>query len=429
MQNIRLALGRIMSSGFVHVFSANIISQLVAFSGSIIYVRLMGPHQFGIYAFAYTIISFFLLVNGFGAASGVLQFVSKAPNEQTGLSYLKYSIMIGILFNCLLSIGIFLYATFAPLPMQGVKNILCAMAFFPIGRLYIDVFQSYLRATRQNVLLAKFAISANITLLISNVIGIFYSGLIGFVVSTYISYFIVICVSTFVYKLPNVFTIKMQHVDSKEFISYSLYLTIGNAFSQLLFILDIIILGYLIKSATVVAQYKVATVIPFAINFIPGVVSTFFYPYFAKNSHDLAYVKKLKQRLQKWMFIFSFSVSVLLILLAKPIIYIIFGHGYEQSIIPFQILCFGFWILATFRNINGNVLASLGHAKFAMWLNVGIVSINVILTYFLVTHWGIIGAAIGVVAIYSLSGSMAAIALHQILRHNQTVPGENVKDD
>ena len=89
------------------MFLANIVSQLVAFCGSIFYVRLLGQTQFGIYTFAYTIISFFLLVNGFGAASGVLQFVSRQNDDTIRLSYLKYSIILGAVFNCLLSVGIF----------------------------------------------------------------------------------------------------------------------------------------------------------------------------------------------------------------------------------------------------------------------------------------------------------------------------------
>jgi O-antigen/teichoic acid export membrane protein len=411
-------MAKAFNSGFVHVFSASIVSQLVAFCGSIIYVHLMGQQQFGVYTFAYTIISFFLLVNGFGAASGILQFVSRAPDEATRLAYLKHSMKWGILFNCGLSLGIFCYALFMPLPIAGSKKILCAMAFFPIGRLYIDVFQAYLRATLQNQLLAKFAISSNVLLLLSNVAGLYYAGLMGFVVATYISYLIVILLATFVYKLPNIFTLKSQLINVREFISYSMYITVGNAFAQLLFILDILILGYIIKNAVVLGVYKVATVIPFAINFIPGVVSTFFYPYFAKNADNLDYVRQLKNKLQKGMFVFSGLTSFGLIILAKPIISLIFGQAYIDSVVPFQILSFGFWILATFRNINGNVLAALGKAKFAMWLNVGIVSVNMLLTYFLVIHWGIIGAAVGVVIIYTISGVIAGSVLRQLLSKN-----------
>jgi O-antigen/teichoic acid export membrane protein len=97
------------------------------------------------------------------------------------------------------------------------------------------------------------------------------------------------------------------------------------------------------------------------------------------------------------------------------IILFVFGAHYEQSILPFQILVFGFWIVATFRTINGNILASLGRAKMAMWLNIVIVTINIVLTYILVKNFGMVGAAVGIVIVYVLAGSLATIALNRIL--------------
>ena len=105
--NPKELIKRLFNSGFMHVFIANSFSQLVAFCGAIAYARLLGQHNFGIYSFCYSIITFFLLLNGFGAASGVLQFVSRAKQNSTQLAYLSYSIRLGIIFNVLLSIGIF----------------------------------------------------------------------------------------------------------------------------------------------------------------------------------------------------------------------------------------------------------------------------------------------------------------------------------
>ncbi|MFN7094558.1 MAG: oligosaccharide flippase family protein, partial [Burkholderiales bacterium] len=293
MQRLKTRLTKVIASGFIQVFFANIVSYLVAFCGSIIYVRLMGAHEFGIYTFSYNIISFFLLVNGFGAASGVLQFVSRTENKPLGLAYLKFSMRLGIVFNCFLSLVILIYAFWVDLPIAGSRTALIAMAFFPVGRLYIDVYQAYLRATQQNQLLAKFAISTSLILLLANILGIVYGALIGFIASTYISYGIIILLASLIFKLPNLWRIQSLTIDKKEFISYSIYATFGNAFAQLVYILDILILGYLVKDAVLVTTYKVATIIPFALNFIPGVISTFFSPYFARHADNLAYIRQL----------------------------------------------------------------------------------------------------------------------------------------
>lgn len=393
-------------------------SYLVAFGGAVVYARLLGKEEFGIYSFANNIIQFFLLVNGFGVASGVLQFVSMAKSFSTKQSYLRYSMVVGLLFNLLLSAGIIFYTYYIPIPVHGAKIVLLWMAFFPIGRLYLDVHQAFLRAIQQNKLLAKFLITNNLILVGLNIIGILYAGIIGFIIATYLSYIIIVLVSLFIFKLPNIFLLKHEPIKRKEFIRYSGYAISSTAFSQLLFILDIFILSYLVKDAANIAVYKVATIIPFALNFIPGVVVMFFYPYFAQNLHNLAYVKELYNKIQKAMLAFSFLVSLVLIIFAKPLILLIFGANYAESVLPFQILMGGFWILASFRTLAGNVLASLGKAKFTMVLNLFIVIINIFVTYWLVKLYGVVGAACGVVIIYILSSTFAVVALRQIFKPN-----------
>lgn len=415
MNKAYATLNKAINSGFIHVFIANIFSYLVAFCASIAYAHLLHPADFGIYSFCYTIITFCLLVNGFGAASGVLQFVSKTNNYELQLSYLKYAMRLGIFFNVILSIIILFYAILTPLPITNSKHILIAMAFFPVGRLYIDVFLAYLRATRQNILLAKFSVSNNSILLILNICGIYYYGLLGLVVGTYISYLVMIITSSFYFKLPNVFAFGITKFNKSEFFSYSIYATIGNAFSQLLFSLDILILGYIVKDAVILANYKVATVIPFALNFVPGVIVTFFYPLFAKNSSNIAYVRQLKNKVMKLILSFTIPTSLVLIIIAKPLLGIIFGHQFTHSVLPFQILTFGFSI-AAMRILYGNVLASLGKAKFAMWFNLVIAIFNVVITYTLVNWYGIIGAACGIVIIYTIAAICARYVVQVNLR-------------
>ncbi|MFN8769546.1 MAG: oligosaccharide flippase family protein [Neisseriaceae bacterium] len=399
------------------MFIATLFSNFVAFCASIAYAHLMQVNEFGIYSFCYSIITFCLLVNGFGAASGVLQFVSKIENKELQLSYLRYAMRLGIIFNILISIIILIYATIAPIPIANSKSILVAMAFFPVGRLYIDVFQAYLRATRQNQLLAKFSITNNSILLLLNICGIYFYGLIGLIIGTYLSYLTMIIISRFAFKLPNIFTLNLHKFNKSEFLSYSMYATVGNAFSQLLFNLDILILGYIVKDSIILANYKVATIIPFALSFVPGVIVTFFYPIFAKNTNNLIYLKQLKNKVMKLILCFTIPTSILLIIIAKPLIGIIFGWKFTESIIPFQILIFGFSI-AAMRILYGNILASLGKAKFAMWFNLMIAVINVVITYTLVKLYGIIGAAYGIVIIYTIAATCAGYIVRNELNNS-----------
>lgn len=405
---------------------ANTFSYFVAFCGSIIYVHMLGKISFGLYTFSFNIISLFLLVNGFGAASGVLQYVSRSDDDAVRQNYLRLAFHLGTIFNTAISILIIFYAIFTPLPLKNVRPILLGMALFPIGRLYIDVFQAYLRACGKSILQAQFSILNNVILLIINLLGIVVFGLYGLIYSTYIAYVIMFFYSSWKFQLPNVFksykyqsnsSEKENRLNLREFISYSFFSTMSNAFSGLLFILDILIIGYVIKDSEAVAAYKIATLIPFAINFIPGVIVTYYYPEFAKIAENRDKLKSLVAFIRKRMFIFSFVVSILLIVLAKPIIFILFGRSYSDSILPFQIVSFGYWIIATFRIINGNVLAALGMAKLSFGITAFVLLLNVAITYFMVSSYSIYGAAIAIVIIYSISSFISSMALRNIINN------------
>lgn len=407
-----------IKSDFMLVLIANLLSYTIAFSSSVIYVRILGKANFGLYTFAFGIVSLFLLVNGFGAASGVLQYVSKAKNSpKLQLSYLRFACLSGGLFNLLISGLIILYALFIPLPVVGAKNVLILMAFFPVGRLYIDIFQAYLRATEQNKLQARFLIINNIILLAICVIGILYFDLNGLIYFTYIGYVVMYFISIWFLKLPSLTKLQANNpINRREFINYSFFTTLANAFSGLLFVLDTIVIGYVVKDAKLLADYKVATIIPFAINFIPNIVINYYYPKFVQNSHNAATIRLLAREISRKLFLFSASVSFVLIIAAKPIITIIFGSGYVDSILPFQIIAFGYWIIATFRTVNGNILAAMGKAKLSFYLTILILIANIITTYLMVMHYSINGAAIAIVMMYLFSSILGYVALKLVLR-------------
>ena len=61
---------KLFETGFFHVFGSNIINQVIAFLSGIILVRILSKAEYGIYSYAYNIINFFLVFNGFGGSIG-----------------------------------------------------------------------------------------------------------------------------------------------------------------------------------------------------------------------------------------------------------------------------------------------------------------------------------------------------------------------
>ncbi len=407
----------VIKSPFILNLIANCIAQLVTFGGMIIYPHLLSHNDFGLYSFCYNIINLFLLFNGFGATSGILQFVSKNYNNKIlQLKYLKKAFYLGIIFNIFISIIILLYSQYGYFAITGANKILLLMAFFPIGRLYIDILQVYYRASQQNNLFAKFTITTNITLLIINIISTYKYGLNGLIIGTYITYILVFIISFKLLNILEIVQLNNNDINTKEFIKFSSYNVFATAFSQIIFILDIILLGYIIHDTKLIAIYKIATTIPFALNFIPGVIVSYYYPIITKIKQEQKSVKNFMHKLQIKMFGLTLLISTILIITAKPLIILIWGTKYISAITPFRILMIGYPLIACGRIIYGMILAIYGKVSFSMWLNIILLFINLLSTYFLITHYNIIGAALGILFIYFISSLISAYVVYNIIK-------------
>ncbi len=243
----------------------------------------------------------------------------------------------------------------------------------------------------------------------------YFWGLTGLILSRYLSSLLT-CYIAFGYVLQNTSTTNV--VDSlslkekKDFIYFSGVTILSNAISQILYIIDVFLVGIFIKDASIVATYKVATIIPFNLSFIPGSIMVFIYPYFARNRENKIYIKRLLIKLQSYLLILNFIISLVLFIFAESIIAIVFGYDYINAVIPFRILILGYIIAGTFRMTAGNILASLRKVKIN--LIVAIISgiANIVLDIILIKYYGYIGAAIATTLIIVLSSLISNIYLY-----------------
>ncbi|MFH2041024.1 MAG: polysaccharide biosynthesis C-terminal domain-containing protein, partial [Acidobacteriota bacterium] len=204
--------------------------------------------------------------------------------------------------------------------------------------------------------------------------------------------------------------------DRKEFLKFSFVVTLTNSISQFLYLIDIFFIGLIIKDESVVAAYKTATMIPFALAFLPQSIMLFLYPYFARNIKNKQKNKKLFYKVQGYMIIFNLGISLILIVFAPLIIKIIFGPQYSDSVLPFRILSFGFFVSACFRIIPGNVLASLRKVKINLYTGIITGTLNIILDIILIQKMGSVGAAIATTSMFILDALITNIYLYYFFK-------------
>lgn len=412
------AIKDLYQKGFFHIFGSNILSKIFSFCGGILLVRVLTKEEMGIYSYSENILALFLIINGFGMPEGLLQYGSRYNSIEDQNSYIKYSLKIGFLSNVFLGILILMYSKYGTFKIESSREIFVLMFAFPIINTLFSIIQIKLRIELRNKEMAKYSNINTFFNIFGMTLGGYIYGIVGVVIGKYIGNIFSIFISfstikNIFFHWRKIYSLAIER--KKEMIKFSFTAMLNNGISNLLYIADVFLIGLIIGNENILASYKTATLIPFALNFIPLSIMTYIYPYFAKNSDNIEWIRKKYLEMLKYLGVFNFFISMGLILFSKLIIKLIFGEIYMDSLQPFIILSMGYFFAATIRIPAGNVLASIGKIKFNFYNALISGSINILLDIFLIKKFGSIGAAYATLLVFIISGTIGNLFLFKYL--------------
>jgi O-antigen/teichoic acid export membrane protein len=361
----------LLQAGFFHIFGSNAINQIVSFAYGILIVRVISKSEYGVFVYANNIYSMLILLSGFGIVSALLQLGSEHASDQVkSASYFAFSNRFGVCFNLGLSAIVLLVGLLIPLPIKGSNQLLLMMTLLPMLQIIRDLQIINLRVNLRNRAFS-YANTTNVILTsIMTILGAWLFSTRGIVFSQYLVVILMILILAFKMKVP--FFVKgdsLERQEKKDLLQIAGVSALNNALTQLLTLLGAFVLGLVVMDEDAIASYKVATTIPFALNFIPSSLMMFAYPYFARHKNDREWVRKYYCLITFSMCLLNVFVVAGGVLLAQPIITIVFGSVYLDAVKPFQILMVGYF-LGTFQSIAGNLLVTQRKLKFNLLLGI-----------------------------------------------------------
>jgi len=326
-------------------------------------VRVLGPEKFGLVAFAQAFIMYFVILTDYGFNLSATREISiNRENKEKVAEIFSSVIAIKILLGILSFIILAAILTF--IPKFGNDWLVYLFAFgMVLGNILFPVwfFQGMERMKYITILniVAKGIFTACIFIFIREMADYVYVPLInsmGFLVAGGLSLGIVFKDFGIRYSFPTIKAIKYQLKEGWHiFIStaaISLYTT-SNAF----------ILGVFTNN-TIVGYYSAAEKLIHAVRGLLMPVSQTVYPYISKlvtesKENALNFIRKLA----KLVGIGTFILSSLLFILAAPIVNMVLGSQYQQSIIVLQILAFLPFIIGLATVYATLFLLSFGHIR------------------------------------------------------------------
>lgn len=414
---IKKTIKKILFSGFSYIFVSSIINKVISFLSNSIIIHLLSKTEYGAYTYAYNIISFGLIIAGLGIPSALLQILCEKHKERGEiLKIYKYGSSVAILFNFLLGIVFGMVALHIPLTMNMAAPYLLLLSFIPFFDTCINLQLTYMRSL---LMTRQYAIATNInTILLAafTILGAYCGQVKGIILGRYFAYIISIVLLQWMFKLPFfVSFIKIEREQKKDIFKIALISMANNGLSEFLYLIDIFVMGLTIASEAMIASYKVATIIPSALMFIPSTVMIYAYPYFAQNKDNKIWLKKRYKELLLGLGGLNLFISISFIALARIIIVIFFGETYNDSVWIFRVLMLNYFVASTFRIISGNLLVTQRKLKFNFYVALFSGIINIIGNFMLIPRFGSWGAVTTTVSVVIITSILSTYKLCHII--------------
>lgn len=412
MTQLKSKLYKLRKTGFFHVFGGSVLNKIISFLSSVVLVRILSKGEYGIFTYAWNIYSIILLFNGLGLESSTLQICSENNTDKEHVYKIcKFSLIKGSFFNLILCIILVVIGLFIPLNIDGASSLLILLCLLPSFHYIWNLISVFLRSQKRNREFAIVSVFGTALTFLFQAMGAVFFRQKGMIYGAYLSTFILIVGAyIFIYDIKCIITNKgsVSNIESKSLFSIGIVSMINNGISQMLYLIDIFVLGIVASDESILASYKVATIIPTALTFIPASFVTYIYPHFAEHRFDKKWCCNRYKQLLKYVGIFNAAISSFLYIFAPLILKILFGNVYidNETILIFRILSLNYFISGTFRTIAGNLLVTQRKLKYNTLVAITSGVVNILGDYFFINIMGAKGAALATVMVVVVSSIM-----------------------
>lgn len=403
-EKVKQNLKRLFKTGAIHITLGTFATKFVAFFGSVFVVRLLTKSEYGLVGYVENIYSYALIFSGLGLCYALLRYVIIAPDNKKRL-YFNYVIYNSFIRDIIIVFIIIIVNFFVKYPdnFSGAKIWVPILAILlPFQDLVNNDLYS-LRTLFLNKSFAYLSFAVSSMLIVGRMLGAYVADIGGVIWSrVIINAVFSILILKYVNRLfPPKDESCLSSKEIKEVNVYALQYMITNGLWAIFMLNDTFILGTFCNNPLVLADYKVAYVLPGNISIFASAIGMYVGPYFTKNEKDMDWVKKnFKKVMLASATIVGFFTSVIYIF-AKPLIVFIYGQNYVNTVGLMRVLLIAAFLNSGIRYVSANILSAMGKVKYNMIISTIGMGFQIILDIIFVKKWEAFGVAISSCIVYS----------------------------
>lgn len=420
----------IYNKGAFHIFLGSFLTKFVAFFGSVFLVRVLSKTEFGTLGYVENLFSYVYIFAGMGLTYALFRYVVLAKGMDGKYSYYKYVIKKSTIYNIVLVICAIIINFIYPHPAEFsaarwlMPIILLSLPFHSLTDSNVATFRAMFSNRRYAA--ASFLLSA--ILITSKYLLAKIWGVQGAVLSNILIYavfaliFGMMVLSSYFSEQTNHHNHLLSKNEKKIVDRYSIQYMITNSIWTIFMLNDILLLGLFTGDPTMVANYKIAYVLPANISIISSSIGIFVSPYFVKNENNYQWIRKSYKKIFLISTAIIGAVSLILFIAAKPVIVLLYGLQYVNVVPLMRILLIASFINCAARYTNANLLAAMGQIKYNLIISVIGVILQVIINVNIIPRFGAFGLAYTSIIVYSLMSIALIIVFfkkYKVIRFNK----------
>jgi O-antigen/teichoic acid export membrane protein len=360
--------------------------------------------------FAYNIIIFLIPIGGFGLHQSLIRYGALVKTNEEKNSLFVYIFKKGITASLLLILLVIGVSFFINFKFENTFTYIIILSFIILPMFLFEIIRAQFRLKHNNKAFAFTEFVHSLILLVSVVVLSYYFRETGYAIALLITPLIT---SALFFKKLNISftsTIKLQIIDF-SFWKYGFFASLSNVVTQMLFVIDIILIGYLLEDTAMITNYRYISLIPFSLLFLPRVFMATDFVAFTEKIFEKKYIKSY---IKSYMILFLF-ISVLMVvfcwLFSKEILSLL-DPAFVEFTDTFLILTLGIAGIFIFRGLFGNLLSSIGKSHVNYYISTFALLLNIASNYYLIPKYGILGAAITSSILMWVTGVLSAIMFY-----------------
>lgn len=420
-----------LSRNSLHILALRAANLAFVLGTGVLLARLLGPSEYGTYAFVLAIVSLIGIFGAYGLPELLTREIAVCDKKEDysrlkGLSIRAFQIGLGI--SATLAVAAYVWMS-----LSKAANLTDMVAFLAALLVPIQTVAAlrsgalrglgYVRSSQLPELLVQPSVFLGVVAITWLVLG--DMALQDAMVSRVVAAMIALLVGMFLLAkaMPEgvragkpIYETAKWAGSAKSFMFISaLWVVLGQA--------DIVILGML-RSHADVGVYKVSMIGGSLVMYVLLSINTVLGPMIASAAAeaDTETIRSLVKKAARLATLMGVPITAVIIIFGEQLIELVFGADYIPAYQPMAILA----VAHIFNAVMGSVGLTLnmtGHEKLTYRAQMFAVVFNVMLNFALIPQWGPLGAAIATAVAVVISNTLLAYFVLIKLKFNPTVFG------